>query len=1033
MGENRQFSMAWHLPALCMLDLILMNIRASSPIDFCAEILVNIYKAILNDQKVQILYKILNITYELAKPLGILLCVILILIPQTKLKKLYIQMLCLALVITSYVICDHLIICAFMSNGLVNPQESNKFFNYSYLKSDKYIQFIKKFSPNSTKMVDMKIIGNLSFVSISLALSLMMDFLLAHSMASSIDRTIYNPSPSLIPSLLMPSSCLRKSSSILHLFSRFPLFCFFFLASNPAFLVLLPSLAIIFGVPLPFLYSLASTYHLMRTIFRSANTLCLGLLPPAVDYALAYLSEARALSHLTGPAPFIETEWMRLRVRALLGTYWIFRTITILFWMHGPDPLSFGLIRTWLLRSCCDSFLAVASSAAILHYIVEGVGIALKIAYLSFNIKGPDNKNEYNCKERVKDDADGYIQAVVEEDNDVMGDCGGKLCTEDYLISSIDYKNTCFSNKMIIDNFPNTSIDDKFENKFNLSHDMINVNQIDQKGECRCTQIDSQLPSHNIYPSDLSLQKSSSFSTTFYPSPPSPKHPSIEIIDDRFVNNYHDSFFNQIPDRCKVIPIERDILADDQLSSTNLARTAALVFLVTAAQTGLTSASLPDHVKLDRLIRNAVLVVLACLHHVQDMLATRLATLSLGFPPMAPSHFFERICKYISAPLISLGIAILGFKVNSTPFSFLKWASKPLTLFSSPLLPPFATLFTMLTLLFAIPAWIACHFLRTHHSILRQQNREIPTLDDSSLIFYFPPTSKVLNTWLVSVTVLCLELCVKTILTLILFTINRGALSRPLSTETEEDSDYTARRSSKESSNFKRTTKTTPYFELSNFKMLDHTSFAKVPLISVQDSEPSRGFLTPLDFINSTNLDKQKPYLELNRNPYPVPSSIPTSSDPSDSSDVASNDLSCSTETYIWYATAFGDCLETCCALVLTLNSLWILIFEIDSGGSSCVRAATTLLNFYFNCWLKGERGLSTLVRRWRAPDILDGLISKTGLYDPVELCPVCRGKLGHSSYVKVLTTSCGHAYHVDCLRKWLYKKLDCPVCRTRF
>ncbi|CAK9298653.1 unnamed protein product [Gordionus sp. m RMFG-2023] len=163
MGENRQFSMAWHLPALCMLDLILMNIRASSPIDFCAEILVNIYKAILNDQKVQILYKILNITYELAKPLGILLCVILILIPQTKLKKLYIQMLCLALVITSYVICDHLIICAFMSNGLVNPQESNKFFNYSYLKSDKYIQFIKKFSPNSTKMVDMKIIGNLSF------------------------------------------------------------------------------------------------------------------------------------------------------------------------------------------------------------------------------------------------------------------------------------------------------------------------------------------------------------------------------------------------------------------------------------------------------------------------------------------------------------------------------------------------------------------------------------------------------------------------------------------------------------------------------------------------------------------------------------------------------------------------------------------------------------------------------------------------------------------------------------------------------
>jgi len=49
---------------------------------------------------------------------------------------------------------------------------------------------------------------------------------------------------------------------------------------------------------------------------------------------------------------------------------------------------------------------------------------------------------------------------------------------------------------------------------------------------------------------------------------------------------------------------------------------------------------------------------------------------------------------------------------------------------------------------------------------------------------------------------------------------------------------------------------------------------------------------------------------------------------------------------------------------------------------------------------------------------------------DTTEECSICRLEL--KDYVK---TECGHRFHKECLKKWLFEsrrcKTDCPMCRT--
>ncbi|KAK1357128.1 RING-type E3 ubiquitin transferase [Heracleum sosnowskyi] len=65
-------------------------------------------------------------------------------------------------------------------------------------------------------------------------------------------------------------------------------------------------------------------------------------------------------------------------------------------------------------------------------------------------------------------------------------------------------------------------------------------------------------------------------------------------------------------------------------------------------------------------------------------------------------------------------------------------------------------------------------------------------------------------------------------------------------------------------------------------------------------------------------------------------------------------------------------------------------------------------------------------------PIFLHGSIlcnSNTGI-DQKEECSICLGMFEDGETVKVLP-ECLHAYHSDCVDKWLKNKSSCPLCRS--
>ena len=42
-------------------------------------------------------------------------------------------------------------------------------------------------------------------------------------------------------------------------------------------------------------------------------------------------------------------------------------------------------------------------------------------------------------------------------------------------------------------------------------------------------------------------------------------------------------------------------------------------------------------------------------------------------------------------------------------------------------------------------------------------------------------------------------------------------------------------------------------------------------------------------------------------------------------------------------------------------------------------------------------------------------------------VCSICLNNLKSSIFLK---SRCGHQYHLDCMKKWMEQKSECPICR---
>lgn len=151
-------------------------------------------------------------------------------------------------------------------------------------------------------------------------------------------------------------------------------------------------------------------------------------------------------------------------------------------------------------------------------------------------------------------------------------------------------------------------------------------------------------------------------------------------------------------------------------------------------------------------------------------------------------------------------------------------------------------------------------------------------------------------------------------------------------------------------------------------------------------------------------------------------------------------------DDYIYYLKVFGHVFEFLVAILLFLNSGYILLFE--SYGA--VRALMILLHAYFHIWCQAYYGWMAFKNRRKLIGMFDKLpkfnqenffkIMKqkhpekdskeiSNFFDEklTDSCSICFDRLTKGS---ALMTKCDHVFHYRCIRRWLNQNHNCPMCK---
>ncbi|CAG0913662.1 unnamed protein product [Notodromas monacha] len=127
-------------------------------------------------------------------------------------------------------------------------------------------------------------------------------------------------------------------------------------------------------------------------------------------------------------------------------------------------------------------------------------------------------------------------------------------------------------------------------------------------------------------------------------------------------------------------------------------------------------------------------------------------------------------------------------------------------------------------------------------------------------------------------------------------------------------------------------------------------------------------------------------------------------------------------DDYVYYIKALGSAIEFMFGVFLFLNGTWILLFE--SGGA--IRTCMMCIHAYFNIWLEARNGWDAFNKRRTALGKINSLPDATPNQLSVvnDVCAICYQNMDHAK-----VTQCGHFFHGNCLRKWLYMQDKCPMC----
>ncbi|XP_053700723.1 RING finger protein 145 isoform X2 [Synchiropus splendidus] len=129
-----------------------------------------------------------------------------------------------------------------------------------------------------------------------------------------------------------------------------------------------------------------------------------------------------------------------------------------------------------------------------------------------------------------------------------------------------------------------------------------------------------------------------------------------------------------------------------------------------------------------------------------------------------------------------------------------------------------------------------------------------------------------------------------------------------------------------------------------------------------------------------------------------------------------------SLDEVVYWVNAVSRVLEFVVALCVVAYGTWESLF----GEWSWMGASVIIIHSYFNVWLRAQSGWRSFLLRQEAAKKINSLPKATTqqLLEHNDVCAICFQDMSSS-----VITYCGHFFHGNCLRKWLYVQETCPMC----
>ncbi|EYU23093.1 hypothetical protein MIMGU_mgv1a022321mg, partial [Erythranthe guttata] len=106
---------------------------------------------------------------------------------------------------------------------------------------------------------------------------------------------------------------------------------------------------------------------------------------------------------------------------------------------------------------------------------------------------------------------------------------------------------------------------------------------------------------------------------------------------------------------------------------------------------------------------------------------------------------------------------------------------------------------------------------------------------------------------------------------------------------------------------------------------------------------------------------------------------------------------------------------------------------EGGGGGDGTMTFDNNLFNYGGGSNLSGGRIVAELLEESIVKNLRTSAFSMeiNAVDYAQEVCVVCLdGLLGETEKVNV-TLGCGHVFHVECITNWLFRKNECPICKS--